>query len=69
MNVTLKMAIVESGLKQKQIAAMAGISEPVLSKVIRGKDSPKLDQARAISRLVKRPLDELFPETQLLDIN
>jgi transcriptional regulator with XRE-family HTH domain len=62
MNLVLKMAIVESGLSQRQIAAFARMSDPVLSKVIRGKESPKLDQARAIAKLLNRTLEDLWPE-------
>lgn len=63
LNVALKIAIVESGKKQRRIASLTRISEPRLSHIVRGRIEPNDDERARIARVLERPVDQLFPDT------
>jgi transcriptional regulator with XRE-family HTH domain len=62
MNMALKVAILQSGKSQLQIAAETGLDETVLSKFVRGWRTPTPEQAKAIAKAVKAKPSELFAE-------
>lgn len=59
-NTDLKVAIVQSGRKQREIAMRAGIPEVRLSKIVTGRDKATADERRALSRTLHRPQGALF---------
>jgi transcriptional regulator with XRE-family HTH domain len=61
-NITLKIAIVESGKSQIDIAKATAIHESKLSRIVRGHDEPSLEEKKAIAKALRRPVDHLFPE-------
>lgn len=62
MNMALKLAIVQSGKSQVQIATEAGLDDTLLSKFVRGWRTPDADQAKAIAKALKAKPSELFAE-------
>jgi len=60
-NLTLKTAIVQSGLSQRAVARRAGIGEVQLSAFIHGKRQLSDDEKRKIARALRRPQSDLFP--------
>lgn len=49
----------EAGLTQKQVGALAGVTQMTVSHVERGRDRPRLDTAIALCEALKLPsLDE-----------
>lgn len=61
-NVALKAAIFESPLFQDDIAAKTGIHYSKLSRIIHGKTEPSDAERKAIARVLKRSVHDLFPE-------
>lgn len=61
-NVALKLAIFGSGITQIRIAKQIGIHESRLSRIIRGHDEPSEAEKKAIARVLRRPVTELFPQ-------
>lgn len=65
MNLALLSAIRLRGLRQWQVAARAGLSESVLSRLINNRIHPAaidLAHKRRIARVLGRPLGRLFPK-------
>jgi len=60
-NIALKIAIVESGLSQVDIAEAAGIHETKMSSIVNGRRVPSDTEQKAIARLLKRKATDLFP--------
>jgi transcriptional regulator with XRE-family HTH domain len=58
----LKIAIVSSGLTNREIAARIGRSESDLSRWASGHRVPPLGVAQALSRELDKSIDELFPQ-------
>lgn len=56
----LKLAIVASGWRQKDIAAEVGLDEPTLSRIVNGLHADE-ETRRAIAGVLRRQVDELFP--------
>lgn len=62
MNTALKMAILERGTTQQAIAKAVGLSEPQMSRIVREHDEPTEDQKKAIAKVLRRKVHELFTE-------
>jgi ribosome-binding protein aMBF1 (putative translation factor) len=60
MNVKLKMAILESGVLQKELAKKIGVHPSVLSMVVQGKYIFDQVQRAKISKALGKPEHELF---------
>jgi transcriptional regulator with XRE-family HTH domain len=58
----LKVAILQSGKSQLQIARETGIHDSLLSKFVNGWRQPDAAQRKAIAKAVKAKADELFAE-------
>jgi len=61
-NLALKIAIVESGRTQIEVAKEGDIPESRLSRIINGHDEASDAERKAIARILKRKARELFPE-------
>ena len=59
-NIPLKTAILASGKKQKRIAKLAKMTEPRLSQIVRNRRPASDDEQQTLSRVLARPIDELF---------
>ncbi len=62
MNMALKVAILQSGKTQREIAEEIGLSEGYLSRFVRGWEQPNPDQQKAIAKALKAKPAELFAE-------
>lgn len=62
MNAVLKLAILESGKTQMDIAAEVGVHFTKLSMIVRGHRQPSATEQRRIARVLRRPVHDLFPE-------
>jgi transcriptional regulator with XRE-family HTH domain len=62
-NPTLKMAIFESGLTQIEVAKAADMHESRLSHIINGHREANEIEQRALARVLKRRVRELFSES------
>jgi ribosome-binding protein aMBF1 (putative translation factor) len=61
MNLSLKFALLQSGVRQIELANTLGISESLCSKIVNGWLEPDDDLKKDISEILKRPVKELFP--------
>lgn len=59
MNTTLKLAILDRST-QTEVAKKAGLSESRLSRIIRGHYAPTDDEKKALARVLRKPVHELF---------
>mgnify|MGYP007071568744 CR=1 FL=1 len=57
----LKLAIVESGIPQKDIAGRVGLDPAQLSRIVNGLHAPQATR-QAIADVLDREIGELFPE-------
>lgn len=64
MNYQLKVAILKSGETQTNIARKVEISEARLSRIIRGYWLAKKEEKDKLSKILDRPVEELFPQTE-----
>lgn len=62
MNTALKIAILERGLTQIAVAKAVGVSEPVMSRIIHEHQDATEDQKKAIAKVLRRKVQELFAE-------
>ena len=62
MNEALKMALLRSGVPQFEIARQTGLSETKLSRLVRGRLSPSLEEATRLAELLHEHVAHLFPE-------
>lgn len=60
-NIALKVAIIESGRKQQDIARAAGIPETRFSHIVRGRIDATAKERERIARALGRSQDDLFP--------
>jgi transcriptional regulator with XRE-family HTH domain len=56
----LKIAIIKSGISQGTIAARLRISPFRLSRIVRGRQAPTLDEQLGLAELLKEPHEVLF---------
>lgn len=61
-NRALKIAILDHGTTQIALARAVGISEPRMSRIMRGHDEPTEDEKKAIAKILRRKVHELFSE-------
>jgi transcriptional regulator with XRE-family HTH domain len=61
-NLALKIAILESGFSQLEVAKAADIPESRLSHLVNGHREPSDAEARILARVLKRKPKQLFPE-------
>lgn len=61
-NTALKVAFIEAGRRQIEVAGDIGMDESKLSKIVNGHLEPTLEEAKAIAKALRRPVDHLFPE-------
>lgn len=61
-NLSLKIAIVKSGLSQLAIAKAADMHESRLSHLVNGHREASDAERKALARILKRKAAELFPE-------
>lgn len=59
----LKVARITRGLRQRDLAELAGVSRDTIGRLESG-ESPTLTTARAIARIIDEPVDNLFPPTE-----
>lgn len=60
-NLALKIAIVESGLSQADVAEAAEMHHTKLSMIVNGRRQPSDAERKVIARILKRKAAELFP--------
>jgi len=60
-NLTLKIAILESGLSQQEVAKAIGIHESRMSQIVNGWRESTDAERKALARLLKRKATDLFP--------
>jgi len=60
-NLALKIAIIESGLSQMEIAKAADMHDTKLSFIVNGHREPSDAERRALARILKRKAADLFP--------
>lgn len=58
----LKIALLESGKPQEDIAALARIHPTRLSQIVRGRVTATESERLRIAGVLQRSVDELFPE-------
>lgn len=63
MNKALRIAIVNRGLKQYELAKRIGVDESRMSGFLHCRLEPTPKQKRAMARILKTPAAELFPST------
>ena len=61
-NPALKLAIFTSGKRQMEIARRADIHPTILSRIVNGRLPPTDEQRAALARVLRKRIDELFPE-------
>jgi len=64
MNIPLKVALIERGIKQFDLSRLLGVDPAKVSKIVNGWTNPNEQIKRDISRYVGKPIDELFPDFQ-----
>ena len=67
MNMTLKLALVERGLPAYKTAWEAGINPIKVSKIISGLQEPTEAEKEDLARVLKRPVDILFPTIEPIE--
>lgn len=58
----LREFLKQTGRTQEEFASRLGISQPQLSKIVNGKQRPKLELALEIAGITGVPLESLVPE-------
>jgi transcriptional regulator with XRE-family HTH domain len=61
-NTRLKVAIIESGHTQREVARALGVGETRLSDLVTGTAAPRHHEEIALSELLARPVDWLFSD-------
>lgn len=61
-NIALKIAIIESGLSQVDVAEEADIDPTMLSRFVNGRRQPSEAEQKALARVLKRKPSQLFGE-------
>jgi transcriptional regulator with XRE-family HTH domain len=59
-NTSLKMALFEQGITQRELARKVGLQESQISMAIRGRLILNLREKEKVSKVLKRPINELF---------
>ena len=61
-NLSIKVARVQKGMTQKDLAAAVGVSRQTINAIEQGEYNPTIKLCRAICRVLDKTLDELFWE-------
>ena len=61
-NLALKIAILESGLSQIEVATAADLHESRMSQIVNGWREPTDAERKLLARILKRKPADLFPE-------
>ncbi len=64
MNTQIRLARLEKGMTQKELAQAVGISRQTMNAIEQGDYNPTIRLCRAICRCLGRSLDELFGEEE-----
>lgn len=64
-NLALRIAIIESGLTQADVAEAVDMHDTKLSMIVNGRREPSDAERKAIARILKRKASELFPDEAL----
>lgn len=64
LNLSLRMAIYERHMAQADVAQKAGIDITKMSKIANGRLEATDDEKKAIARILRKPIDELFPNSK-----
>jgi len=62
MNMGLKIALIERGLRQIELSHLLGCDPAKVSKIVNGWIEPDEDLKREIARFVGRPVEKLFED-------
>ena len=62
MNTKFKLAIMEAGLSQRDLAKETGIHESLISMAVRGRYVFDGDQKRKIAKELRRPISQIFAD-------
>ena len=60
MDLRIKMARMQLGIKQKDLAEMVGVSRQTINAIEKGTYNPTIKLCRAICKVLGKSLDELF---------
>jgi ribosome-binding protein aMBF1 (putative translation factor) len=63
MDIKLKIAILQSGLSQRDLSRSTGINESIISMAVRGKYNLDQEQRSRIARALGKPEHQVFQET------
>jgi transcriptional regulator with XRE-family HTH domain len=63
-NIPLKVAMLESGLEQGEIAKLARIHQTRLSQIVRGRAQPTRSEQLRLAGVLQRPVRDVFPDRQ-----
>lgn len=63
-NLALKIAIIESGLSQVDIAAAVDLHESRLSQIVNGRRDASDTEKKALARVLKRKVAQLFQPSE-----
>jgi transcriptional regulator with XRE-family HTH domain len=63
-NLALKIAIIESGLSQVDIAKAAELHESRLSQIVNGRREPTDAEQKVLARVLRRKAALLFPQSE-----
>ena len=61
-NMRFKIARLEAGLTQKELAETTGVSESKITKIETGRRAPDREFAQRLAELLGKPAGELFDE-------
>ena len=61
-NLSIKVARVQKGMTQKDLAAAVGVSRQTINAIEQGEYNPTIKLCRAICQVLGKTLDELFWE-------
>jgi len=59
-NITFRNAIMDQYITQGRFARAARVDEAVISRIVRGKRKPTLNQKERFAELLKQPMEDLF---------
>ena len=59
-NIALKVALLEKGMSQRELAMQARIAETRISQIIRGWERPTFEMKESICNVLDKEIEELF---------
>ena len=59
-NLKLRIALLEAGIKQKELELLSGVAQPVISQIITGRIIPTTDEKIRIAKALNKKIEELF---------